>query len=185
MTVARSRVRSDGGLAALTALSPERAVAEFSACCASARWVAALTARRPFETVSSLYTAAAEELAALDWSDVLEALAAHPRIGEPAAGSGVEARWSRTEQAGAAAAKPSITDALATANAEYEAKFGFVFLIRATGRTAAEMLDAALGRLGHDEPTEQSVVREELAQIVRLRLDRMLDGLRDGQGDHR
>lgn len=181
MAVARSRVRPDARLTALTALSPERATAEFSACCASVRWAAALTARRPFETVSSLYSAAAEELSALDWSDVLEALAAHPRIGRPAAGSGVEAQWSRTEQAGAAAAPPSTADALAAANAAYEARFGFVFLIRATGRTAEEMLGAAIQRLGHDEPTEQFVVRGELAQIVRLRLDRMLDGLR-GEG---
>lgn len=181
MAVARSRFRSDAGLAALAELSPERATAEFSACCASARWSAALTARRPFETVSTLYTAAAEELDALEWPDVLEALAAHPRIGKPPAGSGVEAQWSRTEQSGAAAAPTSTADALAAANAEYEAKFGFVFLIRATGRTADEMLAAALERLGHDEATEQSVVRGELAQIVRLRLDRMLDGLR-GEG---
>lgn len=181
MAVARSRARSKTGLAALTALPPARAAAEFSACCASSRWVAALTGRRPFPDASSLYTAAAEELAALEWSDVLEALAAHPRIGKPAAGSGAEAQWSRSEQAGAAAAQPSTAEALAVANAEYEAKFGFVFLIRATGRSAQEMLDAALDRLGHDEPTEQSVVRGELAQIVRLRLDRMLDGLR-GEG---
>jgi 2-oxo-4-hydroxy-4-carboxy-5-ureidoimidazoline decarboxylase len=178
MAGARSGVQSAAGLAALGALSPEEAAAEFSACCASARWVAALTARLPFETVSSLYTAAAEELAALDWSDILEALAAHPRIGQPPAGTDPEAQWSRTEQAGAAAAPPSTAEALAVANAEYEAKFGFVFLIRATGRTAEEMLAAALDRLGHDEVTERSVVRGELAQIVRLRLDRMLDGLR-------
>src|SRR5258708_4638486 len=129
MAVARSRVRSDARLAALAELSPERAAAEFSACCASARWTAVLPARRPFETVSALYAAAAEESAALDWSDVLEALAAHPRIGERAAGTGVEARWSRTEQSGAANAPPSAAEALAAANAEYEAKFGFVFLI--------------------------------------------------------
>lgn len=180
MAVAGNRVRSDAGLAALTALPPERAAAEFSACCASARWVAALTARRPFDTVSTLYTAAAEELAALEWPDVLEALAAHPPIGEPPAGSGAEARWSRTEQAGAAAAPASTAGALAAVNTEYQAKFGFVFLIRATGRTAEEMLAAALDRLGNDERTEQSAVRGELAQIVRLRLDRMLDGLRGG-----
>ncbi len=69
---------------------------------------------------------------------------------------------------------------MGAANAAYEAKFGFVFLIRATGRSAEQMLAAALDRLSHDELTEQPVVRGELAQIVRLRLDRMLDGLRPG-----
>jgi 2-oxo-4-hydroxy-4-carboxy-5-ureidoimidazoline decarboxylase len=181
MTVAAGRpVRPDEGLAVLAALSPDRAEAELSACCAATRWVGALAARRPFETVDALYTAAAEELAGLDWPEVLEALGAHPRIGAPAAGPDAQERWSRAEQAGAADADASTAAALAAANADYEAKFGFVFLIRATGRTAEQMLAAALGRLGHDEPTERLVVRDELAQIVRLRLDRMLEGLRPG-----
>jgi 2-oxo-4-hydroxy-4-carboxy-5-ureidoimidazoline decarboxylase len=183
MTVAAGRpVRPDDGLAALAALSSEQAAAELSACCASEKWVAAVTARRPFATVDELYTAAAEELVRLTWADVLEALAAHPRIGAPAAGTGAEARWSRVEQAGAAGTAGPGAEAMAAANADYEAKFGFVFLIRATGRTAGEMLAAVLTRLTHDETTERSVVRGELAQIVRLRLDRMLEGLRTGTG---
>ena len=186
MTVAAGRpVRPDDGLAALAALPSGQAAAELSACCASATWVAAVTARRPFATVDALYTAAAEELARLDWAGVLEALDAHPRIGAAAsdrAGTGPEARWSRAEQAGAAGADATTAEAMAAANADYEARFGFVFLIRATGRTAEEMLAAALARLDHDEATERSVVRGELAQIVRLRLDRMLDGLRAGAG---
>lgn len=170
--------RADRRLVLLAALDPERAAAEFSACCASTRWVAALTAQRPFATVSGLYTAAAAELDRLEWSDVLEALAAHPRIGSLAAGPDAESAWSRAEQSGAALADLPTAEALAAANAAYEARFGFVFLIRASGRTAEQMLAAALDRLGHDEPTERPVVRGELAQIVRLRLDRMLDGLR-------
>ena len=183
MTVAAGRpARPDDGLASLSALSSEQAAAELSACCASAAWVAAVTARRPFATVDDLYTTAAEELARLSWADVSEALAAHPRIGASAAGSSTEARWSRAEQAGTADADVRTAEAMAAANADYEAKFGFVFLIRATGRTAEEMLAAALARLGHDEDTERAVVRGELAQIIRLRLDRMLDGLRTKAG---
>jgi 2-oxo-4-hydroxy-4-carboxy-5-ureidoimidazoline decarboxylase len=183
MTVAAGRpVRPDDGLAALAALSSEQAAAELSACCASAKWTAAVTSRRPFATVDELYTTAAEELARLSWADVAEALAAHPRIGAPAAGTGAEARWSRAEQSRAAGADVPTAEAMAAANADYEAKFGFVFLIRATGRTAEEMLAAALTRLGHDETTERSVVRGELAQIIRLRLDRMLEGLRTEAG---
>ncbi|MFL6113191.1 MAG: 2-oxo-4-hydroxy-4-carboxy-5-ureidoimidazoline decarboxylase [Catenulispora sp.] len=168
----------DQGLAALNALDARRAARELAACCASSRWVAALTAGRPFGTVAELYSAAAVVLTMMDWPDVLEALAAHPRIGSPATGTGLEAAWSRLEQAGAHGAPVSTAEALAVANAAYEAKFGFVFLIRAAGRSADEMLASALDRLDHDESTEQPVVRAELAQIVRLRLDRMLDGLR-------
>ncbi|MBW8802472.1 MAG: 2-oxo-4-hydroxy-4-carboxy-5-ureidoimidazoline decarboxylase [Catenulisporales bacterium] len=168
----------DQGLAALNALDQTRAAKELAACCASSRWVAALTAGRPFGTVAELYSAAAVVLTMMDWPDVLEALAAHPRIGSPATGTDPEAAWSRLEQAGAQGATVSTAEALAAANAAYEDRFGHVFLIRAAGRSAEEMLASALDRLGHDEPTEQPVVRAELAQIVRLRLDRMLDGLR-------
>ena len=170
--------RVDQRLAVLNSLDAERAASELAACCASSRWVASLTAGRPFATVADLYSSAARTLAALDWSDILEALAAHPRIGSPATGAEPEAAWSRMEQAGARDATASTAEALAAANAAYEARFGFVFLIRATGRSAQDMLASALDRLGHDEPTEQTVVRDELAQIVRLRLDRMLDGFR-------
>lgn len=168
----------DQRLAVLNALDAGPAASEFAACCASSRWTAALTAARPFGTVADLYSSAAEELAALDWPDVMEALAAHPRIGAPATGAEPEAAWSRIEQVGARVAPVSTAEALAAATAAYEAKFGFLFLIRASGRSAQDMLSSALDRLGHDEQTEQPVVRAELAQIVRLRLDRMLDGLR-------
>jgi 2-oxo-4-hydroxy-4-carboxy-5-ureidoimidazoline decarboxylase len=170
--------RVDQRLAALNAREAWQAASELAACCASSRWVASLTAGRPFRTVADLYSAAAVELAALDWPDVLEALAAHPRIGSPATGTEPEAAWSRMEQAGARVATVPVAEALAAANAAYEAKFGFVFLVRAAGRSAQDMLALAHERLDHDEVTEQPVVRAELAQIVRLRLDRMLDGLR-------
>jgi 2-oxo-4-hydroxy-4-carboxy-5-ureidoimidazoline decarboxylase len=154
----------------------EDAAEALSLCCASRRWVAALALSRPYRGIGELYRAAAETLTSLDWPDILEALAAHPRIGERAAGRGAEAAWSRAEQAGASEAGAKTAADLVQANVAYERKFGYVFLIRATGRTAAQMLTAARERLGHDELTEQSVVRGELGQIVRLRLDKMLDG---------
>jgi len=175
--------RVDQRLAVLNALDAQQAATELAACCASSRWIAALTAARPFGTVADLYSSAARELAALDWPDILEALAAHPRIGSPATGTEPEAAWSRMEQAGARETGASTAEALAAANAAYEAAFGFVFLIRAAGRSAQDMLASALDRLGHDEPTERLVVRDELAQIVRLRLDLLLDGFRQKAGE--
>jgi 2-oxo-4-hydroxy-4-carboxy-5-ureidoimidazoline decarboxylase len=168
---------TNAGLARLNALPPDAAAAELAACCASRRWVAALSQARPFADVGALYRVAADQLAALAWSDVREALDAHPRIGERTASAPTAAReaaWSRAEQSGAGDADSATAAALAAANAAYEAKFGYVFLIRATGRTATEMIAAALDRLDHDELTEQVVVRDELGQIVRLRLDKLL-----------
>jgi 2-oxo-4-hydroxy-4-carboxy-5-ureidoimidazoline decarboxylase len=170
------------GLARLNAMPPSEAAAELAACCASRRWVAAVVRARPFPSVDGLYRAAAAQLAALDWPDIREALAAHPRIGERASGAGAgrEAAWSHAEQSAARNADALIAAELAVANAAYEAKFGYVFLIRAAGRTATQMLAAALDRLDHDELTEQAVVRDELSQIVRLRLDKLILGLAEG-----
>jgi 2-oxo-4-hydroxy-4-carboxy-5-ureidoimidazoline decarboxylase len=164
-------------LARFNTLPADRAGEALSACCASRHWVSEVAAARPYATVGDLYDAVAEYLRLLKWPDVLEALSAHPRIGERARGDSREAAWSRAEQSAAGAADARTAAELAAANAAYEDKFGHVFLIRATGRTAAEMLAAALDRLDHDELAEQAVVRRELGQIVRLRLDKMLDGL--------
>jgi 2-oxo-4-hydroxy-4-carboxy-5-ureidoimidazoline decarboxylase len=163
------------GLEAFNARPEPAADEALAACCASRRWVTRLVSGRPYASVAELYDAAADELARLDWSDVLEALDAHPRIGQRVTGGSREAAWSRGEQAGTAQVGETVLSELAEANAKYEAKFGFVFLIRASGRTAEEMLAACRTRLDHDEPTEQPVVRGELAQIVRLRLDKMLE----------
>jgi 2-oxo-4-hydroxy-4-carboxy-5-ureidoimidazoline decarboxylase len=85
-------------------------------------------------------------------------------------GSTTEDRWSRTEQAGALGAGATVAERLAEGNRAYEQRFGHVFLIRAAGRTADEMLAALTERLGNDPRTERDVVRRELADIVRLRL---------------
>lgn len=175
-------VRAPAALARFNALPEAEAEAALAACCASRRWIAALAAARPFADEERLRRACDEQIAALAWSDIREALAAHPRIGERAAGSAREAAWSRAEQAEVDSANVRTAACLAAANAAYEARFGHVFLIRATGRTAPQLLAAALGRLEHDEPTEQAVVRDELSQIVRLRLDKLLLGLAEGTG---
>lgn len=178
-----SGLAASAGLAGLNALAPDVVATELAACCASRRWITAIARARPFDSLENLYRVAAEVLAELDWTDIREALDAHPRIGErsgSAAGAGREAAWSRTEQARAQDADAQTAADLAAANAAYEAKFGHIFLIRATGRTAAQMLAASRERLGHDEPAEQAVVREELSQIVRLRLDKLLLTLAEG-----
>jgi 2-oxo-4-hydroxy-4-carboxy-5-ureidoimidazoline decarboxylase len=161
----------------------DRATAEDAAgrlrpSCASTRWIERLVDGRPHGSLSRLSAASDAAIAALGWPDIEEALAAHPRIRARKAGVSTqeplradrESSWSRQEQAGATGAGAGIQAELRAGNAEYEERFGHVFLICATGRSATEMLSALHGRLGNDARAEREVVRTELAQIVRLRL---------------
>ncbi|HEU5032379.1 MAG TPA: 2-oxo-4-hydroxy-4-carboxy-5-ureidoimidazoline decarboxylase [Spirillospora sp.] len=143
------------------------------ACCASRRWAAEVAAGRPYADLAELRAASATALAGLDWADVEEALAAHPRIGERIKDAGREAAWSRGEQSGMDAAAVEVRTALVEGNRAYEERFGHVFLICATGLTAAEMLAALRERLGHDAGAERAAVRTELAKIVDLRLAKL------------
>jgi 2-oxo-4-hydroxy-4-carboxy-5-ureidoimidazoline decarboxylase len=161
-------------LARWNALAPGDAERELLACCASPGWARTVAAGRPYADVAAVLSAGGAALAEQPWSEIARALDAHPRIGQRVAGDGAEAAWSRREQAGAAGADPQTAAALRAANEAYERRFGRVFLIFATGRTAGEMLAAARERLGNDEETERAVVRAELARITQLRLERLL-----------
>ncbi|MFB4296936.1 2-oxo-4-hydroxy-4-carboxy-5-ureidoimidazoline decarboxylase [Actinomadura sp. NTSP31] len=157
------------------------------ACCASRRWAAEVAAGRPYADLAGLRAASAKALAGLAWADVEEALDAHPRIGDrprsggdrlrsggdrPGSGDR-EAAWSRGEQSGMDAAAAELRTALVEGNRAYEERFGHVFLICATGLSAAEMLGALRERLGNDAEAERAVVRTELAKIVDLRLAKL------------
>lgn len=143
---------------------------ELRACCAADAWVTRVQAARPTSSVKALLDLSDDTVLSLDDAGLDQALAAHARIGERRLGSTTEDRWSRTEQAGALGAGDDVADRLAAGNREYEERFGHVFLIRAAGRTAEEMLAALTERLRNDPQTERDVVRRELAEIVRLRL---------------
>lgn len=152
----------------------EPSTEELAACCASRRWIAAV-AGRAYADPAALRAASRRALDDLAWADVEEALAAHPRIGDRVGGVTREARWSRGEQAGASGADDDVQDALVAGNRAYEERFGHVFLIRASGRSALEMLAALRERLGNDPGTERDAVRRELAEIVDLRLARLME----------
>lgn len=137
------------------------------AVCASPRWAEEVAAARPFGSPEGLYAAADRALAELTENDLDEALSGHPRIGERAAGA-----QSRREQAGVSG--DETLAALAEANREYEARFGHVYLVCASGRSGEELLSVLRSRLGNDPGTERAVVREELGRINRLRLQRLV-----------
>lgn len=126
-------------------------------CLAVPRWVDAVLAGRPYADLDALKAAADLPLGS---DEIRQAMAAHPRIGEkPAAG------WARAEQSGVDNA-----DAFAAANAEYEAKFGHVYLVCASGRSGEELLKILRERLNNDPATELAVAGRELLKIAELRL---------------
>jgi 2-oxo-4-hydroxy-4-carboxy-5-ureidoimidazoline decarboxylase len=133
-----------------------------------------MAAGRPYADADALLGESDRAVRALGRDDLAEALAGHPRIGERAAGFSTEAAWSRQEQAGAGDAGAETQAALQAGNRTYEERFGHVFLISASGRSAEEMLAALRDRLGNDPDTEWGVVAEELRKINRLRLERLL-----------
>ncbi|HZC69487.1 MAG TPA: 2-oxo-4-hydroxy-4-carboxy-5-ureidoimidazoline decarboxylase [Jatrophihabitans sp.] len=165
---------SDVDVAELNVLPQDGAVELLRPVCASHAWLRAIVDARPYRDLAELSTRSDELLATLEWQAIEDALAAHPRIGDRPAGTDREAGWSRQEQSGAATASPEVADALRAGNVAYEQRFGRVFLICATGRTAEEMLAELTRRLGNDEAAEREVVRRELAAIVRLRLAKAL-----------
>lgn len=167
-------IAADAPLARFNDAPPTDVERDLLACCAEPSWAREVAAGRPYPDSAAVVAAGDAALRRLPWAGVARALAAHPRIGERPIGAGREAAWSRREQAGVATADASTRAALAEANAEYERRFGHLFLIFASGRGEAELLAAARQRLANDEPTERAVVREELRRIVRLRLERLL-----------
>ena len=154
--------------------STDEARALLLTCCGSARWADAMIERRPFGGRDALMAAAREASMTLTADDWKEAFSHHPRIGER---NMRQDRFASTrhlaekEQAGVAGAPGDVIDALAEVNRRYEATFGYVCIICATGRTAAEMLAIARARLEHDPATEIRVAAAEQAQITALRLD--------------
>ncbi|MDY0810967.1 2-oxo-4-hydroxy-4-carboxy-5-ureidoimidazoline decarboxylase [Kitasatospora purpeofusca] len=139
--------------------------------CTSPGWADAVAAARPWKDRRALLEANAKAMAGLSVSDLHDAMAGHARIGAPKPGDATSER----EQAGVHGADEALLDELRRANAAYEAQFGHVFLICATGRTAATMLDALRERLLNDPATEAEVVRGELRRINDIRINRLLD----------
>lgn len=166
-------------LARWNGLSAEDAGREILPCCGSRGWAAGMAGRRPLGNEAALLAAADEvwrELAVKDW---MEAFASHPRIGErkaPESATAQSAVWSVQEQRDAAAADGAVKAALAAGNVEYERKFGRVFLVCATGKSASEILDTLRQRLRNDDATELQEAAEEQRKITTIRLRKWLQG---------
>jgi len=164
-------------LAWLNSLTPEEAAKELRQCCGSRRWAEQMSNNRPYSTLESLITHADRLWWSLTPDDWLEAFRSHPKIGEKKASHKVSAQssqWSGQEQAGVSSASQDTVDSLESLNRAYEQKFGFIFIICATGKTSVEMLAALQDRLQHDSDTELRLAATEQAKITELRLKKLL-----------
>lgn len=148
----------------------DAAIASLRPCVDITRWCEELADWRPYASVDDLVARAEEAADPFTVDEVDAALAHHPRIGERARGEHAEASMSRAEQAGVDPNDVAIAAALAEGNRVYEQRFGRVFLIRAAGRSAQEILDALTVRLGNTPAEEQLVVAGQLREIAVLRL---------------
>jgi 2-oxo-4-hydroxy-4-carboxy-5-ureidoimidazoline decarboxylase len=142
-------------------------------CCGSTRWVDAMLARRPFGSAKAMLEAAAGIWMGLGPDDWREAFSHHPKIGERKlddvrfAGTG---HLAAREQSGVAAATDDVREVLESLNRAYEARFGFIFIICATGLSADRMIAALRARLTNDPGTELQIASAEQARITALRL---------------
>ena len=166
------------GLDNLNSLPPEDAVAELLKCCGSARWAERMAAERPFEVVAELLESTDRIWWELEPQDWLEAFSHHPKIGEKKAAapqSSVAARWSEQEQAGTSTADEELLAELGALNRVYEERFGFIFIVCASGKTTEEMIALLRERLHNDVDTEVRVAAEEQRRITHLRLRKLLE----------
>ena len=163
--------------AVLNALSIDEARAALLRCCGATRWAAWLLTQRPFASTEALFKAAAGVWTQMEKADMLEAFAHHPEIGSDIASLrerfASTAAWSSAEQAGVAGADDATLEALRDGNVRYREQFGYIFIVCATGKSAAEMLALLRARLAHDPDTELRVAAAEQAKITRLRLEKL------------
>ena len=162
-----------GASSTLDRVSVEEARTLLTRCCGAHRWVDAMIDQRPFHSVDRLLEEARRTWFSLDAADWREAFAHHPKIGDRA---GLQARFAATrqlsanEQSGVDSAPDAILDALERGNRLYEERFGFIFIVCATGKSAAEMLALLESRLGNAPDVELGIAAEEQARITALRL---------------
>jgi 2-oxo-4-hydroxy-4-carboxy-5-ureidoimidazoline decarboxylase len=164
-------------LDALNRLSEADATAAFTQCCAAHRWVERMVIDRPFESLAEMLEISDRIWEECDVDDYLEAFEGHPRIGDVESLAKKYANskaWAGGEQKGVEGADREVLERLAKGNADYEEKFGHIFIVCATGKSAAEMLALLEARMNNDPAHEITVAAEEQNKITRIRLKKLL-----------
>jgi 2-oxo-4-hydroxy-4-carboxy-5-ureidoimidazoline decarboxylase len=164
-------------VARLDAMPAAEAAELLASCCGASRWVAEMVGRRPFGDRDTVLSAAQLVWEIMEEPDWREAFSHHPRIGDQSGALPQTARgaaWSAGEQSGMDSAAANLKDEMAAVNREYEAKFGYIYIVCAAGRGAEELLALARARLGNDPRTELRTATREQEKIMLLRLERLL-----------
>ncbi len=171
-------VTPESRLVWLNSLSVARAQSALLDCCGSRAWVQQMVAARPFAAVAQMVEAADRIWAGLSPNDWLQAFRRHPPIGGNKLAqkqSSKARRWSAKEQSNVQKTSPEMWPVLGAANAAYRARFGYIFIVCATGKTTEEMLALLKQRLTNDPGSELRVAAEEQRKITRLRIERLLE----------
>jgi 2-oxo-4-hydroxy-4-carboxy-5-ureidoimidazoline decarboxylase len=166
-------------LARWNGLAQDEAARQIRPCCGSGNWAALMASKRPIQDKASLLATSDAIWRSLGESDWLEAFQIHPRIGEIRAEKTAAARssaWSEQEQQKAVTADEAIKTALRWGNREYEQKFGRIFIVCATGKSASEILEILRRRLHNDDAAELQQAAEEQRQIMHIRLKKWIAG---------
>lgn len=166
----------------LNGLPAAEAHAGLLACCGASHWAREMVARRPFLDSAELFSAADQIWRSLGREGWLEAFASHPQIGEKRgekqieseAGQKLSSRWSAEEQSGTQQNPAEVMTKLSEGNRAYRERFGYIFIVCATGKTASEMLAILERRLQNDPSAELPIAAEEQRHIMHLRLEKLL-----------
>jgi OHCU decarboxylase len=162
----------------LNSLPAAEAQNELFKCCGSRRWAELMIAERPFDCLDDLHAKADRIWESLEARDWLEAFRSHPKIGEKKAEAVISdesKRWSEAEQSGVRQAAAQTIEALAELNRKYEDKFGYIFIVCATGKSSEEMLAILRSRLENNPDEELCAAAAEQAKITKLRLRKLLE----------
>lgn len=157
----------------LNGLGEQAAIEALLSCCPHPSWAAAVARGRPYADAAEFKAAGRAALAAIPDAELPALLGRYPRIGTDP-GTGVAAGWSRQEESGVHASAAAVLSAIAEANAAYEERFGYTFLVSAAGLTGPEILGVLRQRLAADPARELATARAELTKIGLARMDRLL-----------
>ena len=161
----------------LNQLPADEAQAAFIRCCGASRWASRMVTRRPYPNLDSILQVADDAWSAMEHEDFLEAFSHHPKIG--ASLESLKEKfaptktWSSNEQESVASASDETILALRDGNVAYEERYGFIFIVCATGKSAEEMLEILNSRMHHAYDEEIRIAAKEQAKITRLRLEKL------------
>jgi 2-oxo-4-hydroxy-4-carboxy-5-ureidoimidazoline decarboxylase len=162
----------------LNTLPQQRLREELGKCCGSSKWIYKMLDFFPADDLVELLEDAEEQWYKCSEEDWKEAFEHHPKIGDTESLKkkfASTAQWASGEQSGVNAASPEIIEALIAGNLDYEKKFGYIFIVCATGKSAGEMLALLQARLQNDPKEEINIAVDEQNKITKLRLEKLLE----------